>query len=222
MRTVFLSIALIGATTAFAGEEAVRKPISASIAKGKLQRVYVDVAAGQIEIRNGDAKAVALRGELERECDSQRDCAKQRAILDDITPTITVNGDEAIVEAKNGPNAKSWGARTFRTEWRLIVEVPKGMDLEIGTRYGELRIDGEFGNIEADLRAGEIEVRLPRASVRELNASVRVGEVHADLGDERINNEGILPGSTHFYNESGKSRVKLHTTVGEVRVRLLR
>lgn len=221
-KAVLLLASLLLAAPAFAGDDAVRKPIAASIPKGALQKVYVDITAGEIEIRNGDAKTIATRGQLERECDSDRDCAKQQAILDDITPVITISGDEAVVEAKFGPNARGFSARAFRTEWRVIVEVPRGFDVEIGTRYGELTIDGEFGNLEADLRAGEIDVRTPRASMRELTASVRVGEVQADFGDERINNEGILPGSTHFFNRDGKSRMKLHTTFGEVRIRLLR
>ena len=223
MRKALLLLAsVVIAAPAFAGDDSVRKPISASVPKGALQKVYIDITAGEIEIRNGDAKTIAIRGQLERECDTDKDCAKQKSILNDITPVITTSGDEAVVEAKFGPNAKSFGARAFRTEWKVVVEVPRGMDVEIGTRYGELTIDGEFGNLEADLRAGEIDVRTPRASMRELNASVRIGEVQADFGDERVSNEGILPGSTHFYNSAGTSRMKLHTTVGEVRIRLLR
>jgi hypothetical protein len=218
---LLLAVFAVAATPAIADDE-VRKPFAASIQRGTLTRVLVDVAAGEIDIRNGDSKTIAIRGELRREYGSDRDRAKQAAILDAITPIITVNGDEAIIEGKFGPNAKNWSARTFRTEWRLTVEIPRGMDVEIATRYGELTIDGEFANLVADLRAGEIDFRTPRATGRELNASVRIGEVHADLGDERVSNEGILPGSTHFYNSGGKSRYKLHTTVGELRVRLTR
>ncbi len=220
--TLVLASLLVAAAPVLADGE-VRKPFSASIPRGTLAKVFVDITAGEVEVRNGDAKTISISGELKREYSgAERNQDKQRQILNDIAPTITVSGDTAIVEGKFGSNARTWSAKSFRTEWRILVQVPKGMDVEIGTRYGEITIEGEFGDLEADLRAGEITLRTPRASVKELNASVRVGEVHADLGDERVSNEGILPGTTHFYNATGKSRIKVHTTFGEVKVRLTR
>ena len=91
---------------------------------------------------------------------------------------------------------------------------------DIETRYGELKLDGEFGNINVDLRAGEIHLRTPRAAVHELNASVRIGEVHTDFGEDREDHEGIFPNSTHFINVGGRSRINVHTTVGELHVTL--
>lgn len=224
MRTATLLFASLFAVTApVLADEEVRKPFTASIPRGTLERVFIDVAAGEIEVRNGDVKTITISGELKREYSGRdRDREKQQQVLSDITPMITVSGDTAIIEGKFGSSARTWSARSFRTQWRLLVQVPRGMDVEIGTRYGELTIEGEFGDLQADLRAGEIDIRVPRSTVRELNASVRIGEVHADFGDERVSNEGILPGNTHFYNANGKSRMKVHTTVGEVHIRLTR
>ena len=83
-----------------------------------------------------------------------------------------------------------------------------------------MTLEGDFGNVNADLRAGEIHLRTPRASVHELNASVRVGEVHTDFGEDREDHEGILPGTTHFINANGRSRINVHTTFGELHVTL--
>jgi hypothetical protein len=134
---------------------------------------------------------------------------------------IAVSGDEALIGAKFGPNARSWSAR-HHTEFRVTIEVPVGLDVNVETRYGELQLDGSFGNIRVDMGAGEIRLRTPRANVRELNASVRIGEVHANLGDSSEVHEGIFPGSTHFINANGRSRINVHATVGELHVTLTR
>ena len=79
---------------------------------------------------------------------------------------------------------------------------------------------GDFGDVAADLRAGEVKVRVPRARVRELNASCRVGEVRANVGTEIITKEGLFPGRTHYFNPKGKTHVNVHVTAGEVDVTL--
>src|SRR5947207_3151432 len=96
--------------------------------------------------------------------------------------------------------------------------VPPGVDVTLETHYGEVDLDGTFGNVECDLTAGEIHVRTPRANVRDLSASVRIGEVHANLGDQSIDKEGLFPGGMQWVNASGKSDLHVHTTFGEVHV----
>ena len=57
----------------------------------------------------------------------------------------------------------------------------------------------------------------------DLEASVRVGEVHAHLGDSDVTNEGVFPGTVRWTNPSGgRGRIYLHTTAGEIHVRLTR
>jgi hypothetical protein len=98
--------------------------------------------------------------------------------------------------------------------------LPTGLDVDVSTHFGEVDIDGSFGNIDTDLRAGEVHVRTPRANVRDLNASVRVGEVHTYLGDRYIENEGLFPRTARFHNAAGRSDVNVHSTFGEVHVTL--
>jgi hypothetical protein len=104
----------------------------------------------------------------------------------------------------------------------LRIDLPPGIDVKFETSAGEVDIAGSFGDIDVDLGAGEIDVRVPRAAVRELKASCRIGEVRTNLGTEIVTKEGILPGRTSFFNASGKTHVHLHTTVGEVDVTLTR
>lgn len=222
MRLISALAALSLLATAALADQEVRHPFSQSVRRGSIRRVVVDIPAGEIDIRNGASDTVAVSGEVRRSYDGYSLRNRQQAMVDDISVRLTVNGDEAVVERRFGPNAGSWSARSWHTGFRVRLELPSGTDVDLGTRYGEVHLDGDFGNVDVDLRAGEIHLRMPRSAVRSLNASVRVGEVHADLGDERVNNEGIFPGSTHFYNAAGRAVVNLHTTAGEVHVTLMR
>jgi hypothetical protein len=96
------------------------------------------------------------------------------------------------------------------------------MDVEFETSAGEVDVAGSFGDIDIELRAGEVDVKIPRASVRELTASCRVGEVRANLGHEVVTREGLFPGRTKYFNAAGRSHVNVHVTAGEVDVTLTR
>jgi hypothetical protein len=220
MRTALvLSAAVLLAGAASADEEVIH-PFSTSISRSGIKRVIVDIPAGEVRLRNSSTDRIAISGNVHREYDGYRQREKAQRIVDDIGAEIFTNGDEALIRRSYGPNAQSWSARSWHSNYRITVEVPKGMNVDIETRYGELSLEGDFGNVNVDLRAGEIHMRVPRASVRELNASVRIGEVHTDFGVDREDHEGILPGSTHFINAGGRSRINLHTTVGELHVTL--
>src|SRR5260370_30543910 len=201
---------------AVSADEEVTHPFSKSISRDGIKRVIVDIPAGEVRLRNSSGDRIAISGESRREYDGHRERAKEQRIVDDIGAEIFTNGDEALIRRSYAPNAQSWSARSWHSNYRITVEVPRGMDVDIETRYGELSIEGDFGNLNADLRAGEIHVRMPRDSVHELNASVRIGEVHTDFGMDREDHEGILPGSTHCINAGGRSRINLHTTVRQL------
>ena len=217
MRRAFFVVSLLAASTVTAD---VVHPVAASVPRGHVRRVIVDIPAGEITVRNGAADRIRVSGEVQRESDDESE--KAQRIVNNINVEIFVDDEDALIRRKFGPEASSWRATTWHTNYRLIVEVPRGVAINIETKYGEVTLEGEFGNIDADLRAGEIHLRTPRASVHELNASVRVGEVHTDFGEDREDHEGVLPGTTHFINANGHSRINVHTTFGELHVTLTR
>jgi hypothetical protein len=130
-----------------------------------------------------------------------------------------INGAEAVVRRKFGRNAQSWRAQKF-TGLDLRIDVPAGTDVDFDTYAGEIDMSGDFGDVDVDMRAGEVDLRIPRSRVRELNASCRIGEVRAHLGNEIITREGLFPGKTHFFNSEGSAHVNVHVTAGEVDVML--
>ncbi|MEO8378761.1 MAG: hypothetical protein ABI779_03770 [Acidobacteriota bacterium] len=199
--------------------EDVEHRFQSSVARGQVQRIRIDIPFGSFTVRNGVSSRIALSGVTSRDYDGQRERIWAQGVVDDTSVEVTINGAEAVIRRRFGRNASSWRARKF-TGLDLRLELPPGVDVEFTTSAGEVTMDGDFGDVSLDLRAGEFKLRTPRASVRELNASCRVGEVRANLGTEIVSREGLFPGRIHFFNATGKTHVNVHVTAGEVDVAL--
>jgi hypothetical protein len=222
MRTrLALAAALALAAVTAAADQEVTHSFTASVPRAHIRRVIVDIPAGEVKVRNGESNVIALSGEIRRSYDGWREREKEQQIADDISAEIYVDRDEAVVRRHFGPRAHGWSARNHGG-FDVRLDVPQGVDVIFETKYGEIDLDGTFGNVDCDLRAGEIRVRTPRANVRDLSASVRVGEVHASLGDQSIDKEGLFPGSMTWVNAAGRADMHVHTTFGEVHVTLTR
>jgi hypothetical protein len=219
MRTsLVLAASLLAAASALAQD--VEHKFQSAVPRGQVQRVLIDIPHGSFTIRNGAPGYIGVSGVASRDYDGQRERIWAQKVVNDTSVEVYINGAEAIIRRKFGRQADSWRSQKF-TGIDLRVDLPPGVDVEFDTSAGEVDIAGDFGDISVDLRAGEVDVRVPRAKVREMNASCRVGEVRTNLGTEIISKEGILPGRTHFFNPKGKSHVNVHVTAGEVDVTLV-
>jgi hypothetical protein len=220
MRTIFAASLLLVGLPALANHEVTHR-FESSVPAAAVRRIIVDIPAGEVTIRNGSSDTIRVTGSSKREYDGWQRQESNQKIVDDVSADIYVNREEAVIRRRFGANAQGWRAEHFTT-FAMSIEVPAGTTVDLQTTYGEVSLDGTFGDVSVDLRAGEIHLTTPRAAVRELNASCRVGEVHTNLGSETIDREGIFPGRTHFENASGHSRINVHTTAGEVHVTLTR
>jgi hypothetical protein len=218
MRTLLTPLLLLSAVP-LAAEPRVRHAFSSSAAIGGARRVVVVIPTGDVTLRNGPVGQLSVSGYASREPDGPRSREQQQIIVNDASVDIVVGAGEAVIRRHFGPEAKGFSGETF-TSFHVTIEAPPGINVDIKTKFGDVRIDGTFGDLDVDLRAGEIDARLPHASVRELRASCRVGEVRTTIRDEIIEREGLFPGRTRFVNPDGKSMVTLHVTAGEVRVAL--
>ena len=209
------------ASTTNAADLVGRHPFQSTVPRGAVRTVVVEIPAAAITIRNGAADLLSVSGLASREPDGPRSVKKQQRIVDDISVEMYTSNDEAIVRRRFGPNASNFTGETF-TSMSLTLTLPPDVDIVLLTRAGEIDIDGTFGSIEANLRAGEVRLRTPHHRVKELNASCRVGEVRANVGDETLERSGLFPRGVRYRNASGNSVVDLHVTAGEIDVELTR
>lgn len=218
MRTLIALSSLLLALPAWA-EQRVTHRFQSSVPLAGIRRVVVDIPSGDITIRNGAANQLAVSGVVSREPDGPPSRDKEQRIVDHTSVAFVVRGGEAFVERTYGPDAQGWRAQSF-SDYKVDLALPPGISIDVRTRTGDVSIDGSFGDIDVDLRAGEVVVRLPRAQVRELRASCRIGEVRTTIGNEIVEREGLFPGKTRYLNPDGKTFVNVHATFGEVSVEL--
>jgi hypothetical protein len=212
-----LAASLFAASGAFAAD--VEHAFQSAVARGKVTRVVVDIPFGSFTVRNGPAERIGVSGIVSRDYDGAKEKKWAQEVVNDTTVEIYVNGAEAVVRRKFGKKADSWRAKKF-TGLDLRLELPPGVDLEFETSAGEVDLAGAYGDIDIDLRAGEVELKIPKAPIKDLSASCRVGEVRAHFGSEIVTREGILPGRTKYFNANGKTHVNVHVTAGEVDITL--
>lgn len=217
MRNALLLATLFVTGAAMAAD--VEHSFQSVVARGGVKRVVIEIPSGSFTIRNGDATKLALSGIVSRDYDSDKERVWAQKVVNDTSVEFYVSGAEAIVRRKFGRNAQTFRAQKF-SGLDLRLDLPPGVDVEFDTTAAEVDLAGNFGDVDIDLRAGEIDLVMPRAMVRELSASTRFGEVHANLGTETVRKEGVFPGRTKFFNAAGTSNVRVHTTAGEVRVTL--
>ena len=218
MRTFILAAVVLTAPAAFAADA--EHAFQSAVPRGEIRRVLIDVPTGTFTIRNGSPSHLALSGIASRDSDGAKEKAWAQKVVNDTSVEFYVNGSEAIIRRKLGKNADSWRAQKF-TGLDLRIDIPAGLDVEFDTTAGEIDMAGDFGDIDVDLRAGEVDVRVPKKNVRSLSTSCRIGEVRTNLGNELVSREGILPGKTKYFNSNGRAHVNVHVTVGEVDVTLL-
>jgi hypothetical protein len=217
MRKTFILAVFLFASAAAAAD--VEHSFQSVVNRGAVKRIVIDIPSGSFTIRNGAADKLALSGIVSRDYDSAKERVWAQQVVNDTSIEFYVNGPEAIVRRKFGRNAQSFRAQRF-SGVDLRLDIPPGVGVTFETTAGEVDMSGDFGDVDIDLRAGEVDLQMPRAAVRELSASCRIGEVRTNLGTEVITKEGLFPGRTKFFNAAGRSRVNVHTTTGEVRITL--
>jgi hypothetical protein len=220
-RTLFASVILLVSISAYA-DRVVTHHFESALRAPAVRRVIVEIPAGEVRIVNSTGNMVRVSGQSKRDYDRWDSRTDEQRIVNDVSAGVYVNGDEANIRRNFGPNARGWRIAKF-TSIEATVEVPRGVNVQLETKYGEVHFDGSFGDLDVDLHAGEIHANVPRVDVKDLDASVMVGEVHARLGDSSINNEGVFPGRVRWENPSGgRGRLYFHTTAGEIHVQLTR
>jgi hypothetical protein len=96
------------------------------------------------------------------------------------------------------------------------VEVPRQSNVDIEMQAGELLVRGIQGNLDAELLAGEMDLRLPAAArYRKVKAAVTVGEITARPWDRDIS--GLF--RSLDVTDEGDYELSARLLAGELRIR---
>jgi hypothetical protein len=219
-RTVF-SLALAGLFTVpvMAAESVVRQ-VEHKLSTSGVSRVFVEFPLSSLKIRNTTGSTAFVSGTIERDFVTGRGEKKAKEILDDTDVELSMRGRSLYIRPKLGPAARGFLRSSRDSKFRLTIDLPQNVDLQIDQSVGQLDLTGSYGNVEMNMSVGDIKVRMPRDGVRELMASASIGEVRTNLGERIVTAEGFFAGSTHFINDAGRSTVKVKLRVGDADIEL--
>lgn len=112
-----------------------------------------------------------------------------------------------------GREARVWIDGPLTEGAEALVELPQRTHLVVMLSAGELRIRHLEGSKDVSARAGEIDIEVgARDQYRQVDASVRIGELRADAFDVR--KEGFFRSFT--WAGKGQYDLRAHLTVGEL------
>lgn len=120
-------------------------------------KVWMDLSAGDYDIRSGSEPKVVVRW------------AGRKSETRDVRVDLKTEGSQAWIETD--------GARHYR---KITIEVPARTDIDVKMSAGDLRIEGIEGNKNVSLLAGDLNIDIGRTSdYRRLDASVKAGDLNA-------------------------------------------
>ena len=177
------------------------------------QEIRLDLRWGELEIQPTDGNAVEIVFEVECRGSGDR-CRRRLAALDVAGETRRDRLEIEVTGLSRWTNAKA--------KLRMVARVPRQHPLFVDMGAGEVVVEGLGSDLEIDLGAGEIRVRMPEDRVSSVDLSAGVGDTTLRRGDgEVVSNRAHLVGSTVRWSDgSGDARVEVHVGAGEVDVRL--
>jgi hypothetical protein len=172
-------------------------------------RVKLDFPAGQCTVLGTDDDRVRL--EVWAECKGGSRCADR---VERIRVRSDHDGDAVRFAVDNYPKIDT----NFHLEAMLYVPEHLALDVDMGA--GELEIRHVGDDLQAELGAGSVQVRLDERLVRSVSLDVGVGDASLRRPGRSHHGKGWLGKSVHWDQGQGRARVKIDVGVGEASVRL--
>jgi hypothetical protein len=195
---------------------------SSAVPASGIERVIVEMPSAGITVRTAAVSEIALTGHTRRGFKNEKQRKDAQVMVDDSSVEIVVDGTTATVRRKYGPKAQSRTAKGSHTAFEFSLTIPESIGLRVRMKGGEIDASGALGHIDIGLRAGDVKLVMPKASVKELIARARVGDLHLNLGDRIIEKEGLFAGKVNYLNEGGAYVVSVLVTTGDVTIELTR
>jgi len=180
------------AGSATAGERSAN-PTSMSFAAGGTIRMELNV--GDVEVVGTQDERIAVSWHS-RDPDDERE----------VSVKLQGSGTKAVRLVLDGPG----------NNIRYRIEVPQRSNVSLDMNAGDLSVRGILGNLEAELLAGEIDLRVADpAKYRTVSAAVTVGEINAPPW--HIDLEGL--GRSFKVTGDGEYELRARLLAGQITIR---
>lgn len=188
---VLLFLSLWAAVTVFA-----QKPVELTeVGKDRFEASFLSGGELRVHLRSGEIRVTGTEGNTIRVHYEGKAADK----IDDVRVSLKTWNNTGELHVSGGP----------RNTFRIVVEVPKNLDLYLRVPAGEVEVEGVTGNKDVELHAGELTVAIGSPSdYARVDASVSTGELDADPFD--VSKGGLF----RSFKTRGHGKYRLHAHVG--------
>jgi hypothetical protein len=192
-RSLLISLLLLSAATLFAQKDVPEAAVQQQFAGGGTVRLHLE--SGGYEIIPTDSGRIAVTYS-----------ARSEERLKNVKVAIKASNDLADVYVTNTPN----------NNFTATIEVPRESNLWVRLTAGDLNVGSVVGNKDLELRAGRLQVEIPRPQeYGHRDASVTTGSIEA--GAFEVSTGGLF---RSFHQQGpGKYRLHAHVMAGEIDLR---
>jgi hypothetical protein len=192
-RSLLISLLLLSAATLYAQKDVPEAAVQQQFAGGGTIRLHLE--SGGYEIIPTDSARIAVTYS-----------ARSEERLKNVKVAIKASQGRADVYVSNTPNNK----------FTATIEVPRESNLWVRLTAGDLNVGSVVGNKDLELRAGRLQVEIPRPQeYGHRDASVTTGSIEAGAFD--VSTGGLF----RSFHQQGPGRYRLHAHViaGEIDLR---
>lgn len=119
--------------------------------------------------------------------------------LEDVKVRLKTTGSKGELEISGGP----------RNDFRIILEVPRVVDLHLRMPFGDATIERLEGSKDIELHAGDLTVKIgDAADYAHVDLSVMTGDL--DAGPFHVSKDGLF----RSFEKEGSGKYRLHAHVG--------
>ena len=217
LSTTTLATLLFSGTLAAA--ERVEHPVHATADASMVTNIVIEIPASSLVITTHADRNVVADGLAIRSFRGEKNRAKTESLVREAGLSMTRRGRTLYIERDLGRGGRFWNSPNA-TQFELALQIPAGMPVELRQNAGEIDLDGDFGDLDVRLGAGDVSLRMPERLLGQLDAATTVGELTTDLGTRIVEKSGVMAGSTTFISPHGGSNVRLRVRAGTIDVQL--
>jgi len=173
-----------------------QKPVELTeVGKDRFEASFPSGGKLRLQLRSGEIRVTGTEGNTIRVHYEGKEADK----IEDVKVSLKAWNDSGELRVSGGPH----------NNFRIVVEVPKNLDLYLRVPAGEVQIEDLTGNKDVELHAGELTVAIGNPSeYARLDVSVSTGELDAAPFD--VSKGGLF----RSFNKQGNGKYRLHAHVG--------
>lgn len=197
-----LALTLIASLSCISAS-AVAKQLTAQFPAAELTHLEIHNGVGELKIEHSDDAQISVEVEVK----PVKKWLFSEADTDSANLKSSMNGGRLIVSVPLDDTEQKW-----------LVKIPKGMALDLQLGVGEIDIQAEPADINAEIGVGSFAADVLLSNYSEVEMSAGVGDVGVKTTTAVAEDRHLVGGDVHFRGK-GSANISVEVGVGDAVVR---